>query len=232
MLFFRILWLYDLITCLHRTKYINIMFINILNAFFTYLLYNLVNVSVNAIHLHVFTSFQAKDIEITVDISSDVCMKLSFKLILLIIMQTINRNSLIMSWFTLVSKVFVESDCKDNTLSNSFDKILVYSQNMTFEEDNIYDTKKFKSFWLSRFLQDQEQLNLNRSDQDEDQSQVWSCEKYITNFRTETKSDCHNISNEETTECIRLWHYQISIQWQSLNNRIHRNFSRLKTLWS
>ncbi len=122
------------------------MFINTLNAFFIYLLYSLVNVFVNAIHLHVSTSFQARYTEIAVDISSDVCMKLSFKLILLIIMQTINRDSLIMNSFTFVSKVFAESDCRDNTLSNSFDKILVYSQNVTFEEDNIYDTKKFKSF--------------------------------------------------------------------------------------
>ncbi len=123
-------------------------------------------------------------------------------------MQTINMSSLVLISFTLVSKIFAESDCRDNILSNSIDKTLVDSQNVAFEEnDNIENTKKFKSIWFSRSLQDQEQLDLSRSDQANDQSQILTCEEYIMNFRNETKNECHNISNEETAECIRLWHY-------------------------
>jgi hypothetical protein len=134
--------------------------------------------------------------------------KTVLRLALLIVMQTINMGSLVMNPSTLVSKVFAELDCRGSTLSNPIDKILVYSQNVAFGgDDNIENTKKFKSIWLSRPLQDQEQLDLSRSGQDNGQSQVWACGEYIMNFRNGTESGCHNIPNEGTAECIRLWHY-------------------------
>ncbi len=134
--------------------------------------------------------------------------KIALRLVLLIVMQTINMSSLVLVSFTLVSKVFAEPDCRGNTLSNPIGKILVYSQDVAFEgDDNIENTKKFKSIWFSRSLQDQEQLDISRSGQDNGQSQVWACGEYIMNFRNGTKSGCHNISNEGTAECIRLWHY-------------------------
>lgn len=120
-------------------------------------------------------------------------------------MQAINAGSLAWTSSTLTLNVFTESDCKGNPLG----KTLVYSQDVAFggHSNNIHDVEKFRSIWLSRSLQDQEQLDISRSGQNNQQSQVYACGEYIMNFRVGIKGGCQNILNGETAECVRLWHY-------------------------
>lgn len=94
-----------------------------------------------------------------------------------------------------------ESDCKGNPIGRTLD----YSQEVLFVQYDV--VKKFKSFWLSRSLKDQEQLDLSRSGRDSAQSQVDLCGEYIMNFRVGTEGGCHNIPKGGTAECVRLWHY-------------------------
>lgn len=116
-------------------------------------------------------------------------------------MQPNNAGSLAWTSSTLTLKAFTESDCKGNPLSG---KTLFYSQNVVF--GSFQDVKKFKSFSLSRSLQDQEQLDLSRSGENNEKSQRSPCDQYIMSFRA-TKGGCQNIPNGGTAECIRLWHY-------------------------
>ncbi len=60
---------------------------------------------------------------------------------------------------------------------------------------------------MSRSLKKQEQLNLSHLSQDNNQTQAWSCKEYMMNYWVKIAADCHNNSNEEEADCIRLWHY-------------------------
>ena len=105
---------------------------------------------------------------------------------------------------TLTLYVYIEPDCKGDPIG----KTLVYSQDNTYGGDgDIQNVEKFSSFWLSRPLQDQEQLDLSHSGRDVGQSQVWPCGEYVINFRMGTGGGCHKILSGGTAQCIRLWHY-------------------------
>jgi len=119
-------------------------------------------------------------------------------------MQTINQGSLAYTRSTLTLTVFTELDCKGDQL----DETLLYSQDVRFGKDSNWDNVEgFKFIQMSRSLEEQEQLNLSHLGQDDDQTQAWSCEGYMMNYRMETAADCHNNSNGEEADCIRLWHY-------------------------
>ncbi len=119
-------------------------------------------------------------------------------------MQTINEDFLIYTRSTLILNVFTKLDCKDNQLDETF----LYLQNVRFKKDsNWNNVKNFKFIQMSRSLKKQEQLNLSHLSQDDDQTQAWSCEEYIMNYRVRTAADCHNNSNEEEADCIHLWYY-------------------------
>lgn len=133
-----------------------------------------------------------------------VLKQIAFKHGFLTVMQAINTGSLAWTSSTLTLNVFTESDCKGNSLG----KTLVYSQDVAFGgHGNIHDVEKFKSIWLSRSLQDQEQLDISRSGQNNGQSQVYFCGEYIMNLRVGIQAGCQNIPNGGTAECVRLWHY-------------------------
>lgn len=100
----------------------------------------------------------------------------------------------------LTFKTFTKSNCQGGSEGND----LTYGQNEMILKQGV--VRKFKSFRLSRPLQDQEQLDLSHTGQDSGQIQVYSCGEFITNYQVGTKG-CQNIPNKETAECVRLWHY-------------------------
>lgn len=119
-------------------------------------------------------------------------------------MQEMNVGSLAWTLSTLTLNAFTESDCKGSPLG----KTLVYSQDVAFGgHGNLDDVEKFKSIWISRSLQDQEQLDLSRSGQNNEEGKVYPCEEYIMNFRVGIEGGCQNIPDGGTAECVRLWHY-------------------------
>lgn len=178
------------------------MFIGISNAYLISLLYYLAFISVNAhptIHkVHLPTLLLVRG-EVEVDLPEVVCNKLLLNLPFLTFMQASNPGSLALTPSRLTLNVFTESDCKGILLGKS----LLYSQNAAFGgKGRMQDVLKFKSFWLSRSLLDQEQLDLSRW-----AHHNYACGEYITNFRAGTNDGCHNIPNGGTAECVRLWHY-------------------------
>jgi len=119
-------------------------------------------------------------------------------------MQAINEGSSAHTLSTLTLYAFPEPDCKGDPLGGT----LIYSQDAGFGKDKSWDhVMDFKSIQLSRPLEEQEQLDLSRSGQDDSQTHVWSCGEYMMNYRVGTGAGCQNIPNGETAACVRLWHY-------------------------
>ena len=121
-------------------------------------------------------------------------------------MQAINKGSSAYTLSTLTLYAFPETDCKGDPLGGT----LIYSQDAGFGKEKDWDyVMNFRSIQLLRPLEEQEQLDLSRSGQDDSQTRVWSCGEYMMmmNYRVGTAAGCQNIPNGETAACVRLWHY-------------------------
>lgn len=118
-------------------------------------------------------------------------------------MQLENLGSLVAKLSTLSLTAFTDYDCKDGARGP---KTLIYSQNVGFGS-NGHSTDRIKSIWLSRSLQDQEQLDLSHTGQGNGKTQRYACGEYVMTFRVGTEGGCQIIPSGLTADCIRLWHY-------------------------
>ena len=89
-----------------------------------------------------------------------------------------------------------------NSLDDFKYQDIIYEYNVSYE--NTQTSFTFLSFSIFCLLMNDEQLDLSMSDQDESQSQSWSCDHYLESYYSETE-DCQNITNSDT--CFWLWHY-------------------------
>lgn len=94
---------------------------------------------------------------------------------------------------------FDQSHCNGSFLEKNN---IGYGSNVDLESN-------FLSFYLSRELQDMEQLDINKILQYPNIDHTWACGTNIRNYKGGTIKGCHNVNatNEETVTCFRLWHY-------------------------
>ena len=116
--------------------------------------------------------------------------------------QNINYGSLAGSSSGVTVNLFSKPDCQGILLTNI---IAPYGEDVTVWDS--YKPASFLSFDISRALEDQEQLDINKMGQNSGQAQVWSCGNYIMSYYGGTAEGCYNNPNKGTASCIRLWHY-------------------------
>ncbi len=85
------------------------------------------------------------------------------------------------------------------------DVSLTYVMNYWLEDTN--ESSNFRFFEISRALKNQKKLNLNKFDQDLNDTEIWSCEIFVTHFMIEMNKDCYNISKNESSTCLQLWQF-------------------------
>ncbi len=118
----------------------------------------------------------------------------------------LTRNYDLMIWTDAEVEidVYSESNCTDNKFQIA-GASLTYVMNYYLENKN-----KSSNFWffeISRTLKNQEKLNLNKFNQDSNDTEVWSCEIFVTRFMIEMNKDCYNISKNESSTCLQLWQF-------------------------
>ncbi len=100
--------------------------------------------------------------------------------------------------------VYPESNCADDKFQIA-GASLTYVMNYYLENKN--ESSNFRFFEISRALQNQVKLNLNKFDQDSNDTEAWSCEIFVTRFMIEMNKDCYNISKNESSTCLQLWQF-------------------------
>ncbi len=100
--------------------------------------------------------------------------------------------------------VYSESNCAGNKFQIA-DASLTYIMNYWLEDTN--ESSNFRFFEISQALKTQEKLNLNKFDQDSNDTEIWSCEIFVTRFMIEMNKDCYNISKNESSTCLQLWQF-------------------------
>ncbi len=118
----------------------------------------------------------------------------------------LTRNYDLMIWTDAEVEidVYSESNCADNKFQIA-GASLTYVMNYYLENKN--KSSNFRFFEISWTLKNQEKLNLNKFNQDSNDTEVWSCEIFVTRFMIEINKDCYNISKNESSTCLQLWQF-------------------------
>ncbi len=118
----------------------------------------------------------------------------------------LTRNYDLMIWTDAEVEidVYFELNCADNKFQIA-DASLTYVMNYYLENKN--ESSNFRFFEISWALKNQKKRNLNKFDQDLNNTEIWSCEIFVTRFMIEMNKDCYSISRNESFTCLQLWQF-------------------------